>query len=154
MAVTDHEARARSATIVLVRHADPAVDGTDDPPLSPAGQIRVHALLHALAHVQVEAVFHSEYLRTRETAEAVAGAHGVMAEELSAGAVVDLLVRLREIGRGTAVVVGHSNTVPEVISRLGGGTVPPIGPTEFDNLYIVDQSGQCRTLHLQYGAPS
>ena len=34
-------------------------------------------------------------------------------------------------------IVGHSNTVPEIIAGLGAGTVPPIGDAEYDRLFVV-----------------
>jgi len=33
-------------------------------------------------------------------------------------------------------VVGHSDTVPEIIKLLGGGSVPPIGDSEYDRLFV------------------
>ena len=143
--------RLCTATIVLLRHAEP-VDGTD-PGLSPAGLARVEALVHALESMGVDAVFHSEFRRTRETAEAVAVAAGITPEEVGAGDIDVLVSRLRGLPRGsTAVVIGHTDTVPPTIERLGGGTVPPIGAGEFDNLYIVDRAGGGPTHHLHYGA--
>ena len=34
-------------------------------------------------------------------------------------------------------MVEHSNTVPEIIKRIGGGAVPPIEDSEYDRMYIV-----------------
>ncbi len=46
---------------------------------------------------------------------------------------------LKEHAGDTVLVVGHSDTVPEIIDALGAGKVPEIADIEFDNLYIVDR---------------
>jgi hypothetical protein len=50
-------------------------------------------------------------------------------------------------------VVGHSNTVPEIVARLTGRTdVPPIGEEEFDTLYVVTVPtiGKASVLRMKY----
>jgi broad specificity phosphatase PhoE len=37
----------------------------------------------------------------------------------------------------TVVVVGHSNTVPDIVAALGATRPPPICDAEYDNLYVV-----------------
>jgi hypothetical protein len=48
-------------------------------------------------------------------------------------------------------VVGHSNTLPEIISRLGAGTVQPIGDDDYDRLFVVTvAAGKASVLTLHY----
>jgi len=65
---------------------------------------------------------------------------------------VDTLVR--EIGannRGIVVVVGHSNTVPSILTRLGWSGTETISETEYDKLFIVTrQSGGASVVRLRY----
>ena len=56
-------------TLVLVRHAEKADDGTDDPHLTLAGARRAEELSYLLDHVQLTAVYSTPFHRTRETAE-------------------------------------------------------------------------------------
>ena len=61
--------------------------------------------------------------------------------------------------RGQKVlVVGHSNTVPDIIEAAGGPSLPDIDGREFDNLFFftVCRCGRKRVtlLSLQYGAAS
>jgi hypothetical protein len=51
-----------------------------------------------------------------------------------------------------ALVVGHSDTVPEIVKLLGGGNVPPIGDSEYDRLFIVTLTGpkQATVVTLRY----
>ena len=48
------------------------------------------------------------------------------------------------------LVVGHSNTVPEVMTALGVKPPVTIGDTEFDNLFIVTTGAQPRMVRLRY----
>ena len=55
------------------------------------------------------------------------------------------------------LAAGHSNSVPELILALVGGTVPPIQDGwEFDNLYVVaiGAPGVGSTVRLHHGPPS
>ena len=54
--------------------------------------------------------------------------------------------------RPVALVVGHSNTVPEIIERLGGGTVAPMADDEYDRLFLVTLTGpgQATVVTLHY----
>ncbi|HKC82196.1 MAG TPA: hypothetical protein VKB91_13450, partial [Gemmatimonadaceae bacterium] len=61
--------------------------------------------------------------------------------------------------RGEKVlIVGHSNTVPQLISAAGGPSIPDIAADEFDNLFVVSvcrcRRGLATLVNLQYGAPS
>ena len=54
------------------------------------------------------------------------------------------------------LVVGHSNTIPELIANMGASkVVPPIAEDEYDNIYIVTIPwfGKTKTIRLRYGAP-
>ncbi len=131
------DASAAQWTITLVRHADPAPDGTDDPPLSPAGEERAQRLAGLLAAQQGSGVLASGYRRTQQTAAATAAAWGVPVETYDATAPAqDILVdALTGHPSGALLIVGHSNTVPELVAALCGCEVDPIPETEFGVLH-------------------
>jgi hypothetical protein len=56
----------------------------------------------------------------------------------------------------TVLVIGHSNTVPDTINRLGAGSVPVIDDGEFDNLFVVKvfSQGRASVTRLKYGNAS
>jgi hypothetical protein len=65
-------------------------------------------------------------------------------------AIDEVVEAIRSLPAGeVALVIGHSNTVPEIIAGLGGPSLPMLASTEFDNLFV--QAGQ-RLTHLRYGA--
>ena len=60
---------------------------------------------------------------------------------------------LRENRGGLALVVGHSNTVPQLVAELAArDKVPPIGEEEFDTLYVVTVPtiGRASVLRMKY----
>ena len=65
----------------------------------------------------------------------------------------DVLDADLEADGGLALVVGHSNTVPEIVRSLtGSDAVPPIGEEEFDTLYVVSVPtiGKASVLRMKY----
>ena len=56
-----------------------------------------------------------------------------------------------------AAVVGHTNTIPQIIEGLGGGSDGiAIGETEFDRLFVLSRApgGFVALVKLRYGAPT
>jgi broad specificity phosphatase PhoE len=148
LAVAAVDVRAQSTVVVLVRHAE-KVDDSRDPPLSEAGERRAEALAAALGDAGIQAVYTTQYVRTRDTAAPLARAVGVdpvivaSAGDAAANAAATAAhIREHNVGR-TVLVVGHSNTVPAIITALGGADVGKIGDDEYFHLFIVllDGSG-------------
>ena len=152
---------AAAQTVVLVRHGEKAhAPGDPDPALSEAGQARAAALAEALGGARVTAVLTSQFRRTRDTAAPVAAAAGVAAETVAiegrdvAGQAAAVARRLAGLKSGeTAVVVGHSNTLPALIAALGGPAVPELQECEYDRLFVLVPGGERPTLvQARYGA--
>lgn len=142
-------------TVVLVRHAE-KVDASRDPELSQAGRERAAALARALADVPFDAVLSTPFIRTRETARPVATQAGVPITEtpVTEAYAGDLAARLRDEYAGlTVLIVGHSNTTPDVIRALGVRPVPAIADHKYDDIFVVTllPDGAARALHLHYG---
>ena len=134
-------------TVLIVRHAEKMTSGTD-PDLSPAGVARAQALAAVVAHAGVEAVYVTQYRRTKETA---APLHLPMVEvPINLNAPCDYPKRLADAitSRKVVLVVSHSNVIPAVIEELAHVKVPPLGDAEYDRLYVVTGS---RVVAAQYG---
>lgn len=103
--------------LLLVRHAE-KVDNSKDAALSAAGAARAKALAAKLRDAGVTAIFTTQFQRTQATAQPLAAALKltpvVHAADDSAG-----LVALLRKERGRALVVGHSNTLPEIAAAYG-----------------------------------
>ena len=130
------EADAEAVVVYLVRHAERAEDGTDDPPLALSGQIRVQVLRQLLADARLTHVHTTDWKRTRETARPLAEALGVEPSiydptDLEGFATTLIATPAKHL------VVGHSNTTPMLVEALGGDPSGPIDEFEYDRLYIV-----------------
>lgn len=134
--------------VVLVRHADVTSGGGTDPPLNAAGLVRAEELRHVLGDAGIQAIFVSEFLRTQQTAAPLAEDLGLTPTALAdPGAIVAGIRALPS--SSAALVVGHTNTLPDIATQLGAASLPAIGATEFDRLFIQDRS---RVTALRYGA--
>jgi broad specificity phosphatase PhoE len=129
-------------TILLVRHAERAGGMTGDSvPISPLGQCRAKALAGIVAGAGIARIYTSEALRTQQTAEPSAKKLNIQPETVPAKDVDALVAKLRSSWNGNALVVGHSNTLPDIIRKLGAGDIPPIADTEYDRLFVVTLIG-------------
>ena len=155
--ITRGWAQSGPTLVILVRHAEPANDDGNDPALSQAGARRARALAAALRDAGVTAILTSPFRRTRETAQPLAQAADVTPSVVAVGnSMAGYLAALTAsvlAQTGTVLVVGHSNTVPQLIAALGGPTLPNICESAFDRLFVLVLSGdKPRLLRARYGA--
>jgi probable phosphoglycerate mutase len=141
-----------SAQIFLVRHAE-KVPEAEDPELSQAGEQRAQALAGLLRDAGIGAVFSTDYRRTRDTAAPLASALGLYITIYDPARLSDLAAELNQ-RCGRCLVIGHSNTTPELVGLLGGEPGAPIDEaSEYDRLYVVSigPDGAVSTVLLRYG---
>ena len=145
-----------TTTVIVVRHAErnTTLVGAD-PPLSATGVLRAQALRHALKDAGVAAIYVTPYLRNRQSAEPLATALG---ESLTVVYEVEETVRrLRTRHRGqTVLVVGHSDTVPQIVASLTRRPFPTPGHIAYDGMWVVTvaEDGGASLLALRYGSPA
>jgi len=122
--------------IILVRHAEraPLTSPDDDPPLTAEGKARAQRLAALLAKAEIRAVFTTRFRRTQETAKPLADL--LQLTPIEESDTVQLIAKLRTHGDETVLVVGHSDTVPDVIKAFGGPTVT-IADDAFDDLFVL-----------------
>jgi phosphohistidine phosphatase SixA len=156
LAVLAASPAAAQHTIFLVRHAEradtaPGVSPTmaADPDLSSAGRARAESLAAALKDAKITAIYVTEYKRTQQTAAPLAKALGLTVTVLTSKSTAALVKQLETV-TGNALVVGHSNSVPDVIKGLGVTPPVTIGDDEFDNLFIVSTGTPPSVLRLHY----
>ena len=150
-----------TTTIIFVRHAEKAVDGSNDPSPSEAGRERVAELTRQLVDADVvagiDAIYSTPFKRTQETVRPLADALDVPVQTYDAADTESVLDDILRNHKGEIILVaGHSNTVPELIANLGASkVVPEIAEGEYDNLYVVSIPwfGKTKTLRLRFGEP-
>ena len=138
VALAPGEAQAQR-TIILVRHAEKATTPPGaDPPLSPSGQARAARLCEMLKDADVQTIFTSPFVRTKETAGPLAQALHLTPREDPMTNPMTLVQAVRALpGSGAVLIVGHSNTIPEFLKALGAAPISAIHEDEFDNLFVV-----------------
>ena len=146
-------ATAQLPVIFLLRHAErAAISGKvpSDTGLSPAGRERAEAWARVLQDAQITAVYTTEYRRTRETAAPVAQALGIQPEIIPGDDLRGLIAKLKA-SSGNVLVVGHSNTLPQIISALGVSSRVTVAESDYDNLFLVvlEQPPQLIRLHYR-----
>lgn len=140
-----------SGTAYLVRHAEKVtgdglmqIEDPRDPPLTKLGQVRAQALADRLANAGVVEIWSTDTTRTRDTAAPLAARLGLEVQLYDPFDLTGFAAQLRAAPATTVLVVGHSNTTPQLAEALGAAAGEPIvEKTEYDRLYVIDLgSGQ------------
>jgi broad specificity phosphatase PhoE len=134
-------ARASAQKLIfLVRHAERADAGATpqtDPPLSSTGQARAEKLAAMLADAGITSIVTTEFVRTQQTAEPLATKLRVTPETVAADNPTAVVATLKiSHGNEIVLVVGHSNTLPQILKAYGKADVA-IADSEYDDLFII-----------------
>ena len=181
-------------SVYLVRHAEKGSDS--NPSLTQAGQQRAQDLATLLRSADLDAAYSTDYCRTAQTAQPTAQDHNLSLDVMKTmGVPVNFTSCTPEIQVNTQVtnassnhaatvanhilnnhtgsevlVVGHSNTIPEIVKALGADSpcpdLAPLGTNgecyipnqEYDNLFVVTVYGKntngnsvAKSIRLRYG---
>lgn len=144
---------ACSHTYYVVRHAEKA-DNSRDPALSQAGEVRAQALKETLKDVKIDHIFSTNFLRTKNTAEPLRAARSLTTEQYGPAPDSAFIQKLKALKKNV-LVVGHSNTVDDIVNGLTGTKTLPgdLQDTEYSNLYIITKKGKrVSFMRRTYGA--
>jgi phosphohistidine phosphatase SixA len=151
-----------SQTFYIVRHAEKEVassSGTmmsNDPPLSDAGKKRAEVLKETLKGKKIDYIFSTNTIRTRSTAEPLRSRLNLTTEIYQPIPDQNFIDRLLLL-KGNVLVVGHSNTVDDVVNKLCGTIKIPadLPDTAYDNLFVIRKKGNRLVFeNKNYGSPS
>src|SRR5438046_1505346 len=135
--------------VVIVRHAEKATDGGRDPDLSLAGRARADELARILRDSGITAIFTSEFKRTQETAAPTATLVGVAPTVVAAKDRDALVAKLHQLS-GNALVVGHGDTIPNIIKALGINSPINIPDADYSELLIITLGDKPQLFRLHY----
>ena len=154
-AAATHHAAAQPAVFV-VRHAEraDAAGGSaammaQDPELSAKGLNRAESLAAMLRDADIATIYTTELKRTQQTAAPLASTAGVRVTAIPAADVTALVEKVRG-ETSNVLIVGHSNTLPKILSALGVTARIDIAENDYDNLFIVLRGEPARVLRLRY----
>ncbi len=153
-------------TVYLVRHAERADEPRQDPPLTEKGTARAQELARILGNANIKAIITSQYSRTKLTAEPLAKQANITVTSISLSlspsnprmiseqSTAEVTNKILERSGESVVVVGHSNSIPDVIKMLGGDVTPAIDEKKFDDLFVVTvyAKGKAKVAHMKYGS--
>ena len=142
-----------STTIYLVRHGE-KVDNSADPNLSDKGEKRAIALKDTLANAGLKAVYATQFKRTFQTAQPAAEAKNITITRYNSSVSDSLITALSNKKGNNFLVVGHSNTVPDILKEASHNTFTvTISDSQYDNIFIVvmPDSLTGTVTHLKYG---
>jgi len=150
-----------SRTVYVVRHAEKVTSSdsigkmmANDPPLSEAGKVRALVLKNELADKHIGHIYSTNTIRARSTAEPLSQAIKINVELYGN---IDSLISAIRSGKGNVLVVGHSNTVDDIVNKLCGQVkiASDLKDGEYDNLFIVQIKGRKIIFDKRkYGYPS
>lgn len=137
LAVGLSDAASAQEAVWIVRHAEKQTEANEpEVPLSEAGKARAERLASLLSESGVSAIYATATERARKTAEPLARKLGIPVRTYAPKD--PLADRIRaEHPEGRVLVVGHSNTVPEILVAFGHQTDVKIASNEFDNLFLL-----------------
>ena len=135
--------------VFIVRHAEKASTSGKDPDLSVEGQKRADALAHILKDSQITSIFVTEFKRTLQTAAPTANAAHVTPTVVPANDIGALVEKLRALN-GNALVIGHGNTIPDLLRALGVTTVVSIPEDDYTEIFAVLLGDTPQLLRLHY----
>ena len=122
-------------TLYLVRHAEKQTD-SNDPSLTYCGQQRALQLASILSKTPIEQVYSTSYKRTMQTANPTAKKHNTSIKFYSPSDLEQFSTLLKHYQKN-ALVVGHSNTTPQLASLLSGKEIAPLTEKDYQMLYQI-----------------
>lgn len=137
------QAQRMPAYIYVVRHAEKAAG--NNPPLSEAGHQRAGDLFRTLRGAGIQQIYVSQYLRSAQTADSLRIYLGIDTIQYIADDSGEGLMQAIQARGGkacTILVVGHSNTIPTIIKRLGkrNPLEASIPDEQYDQLYFLNRT--------------
>jgi broad specificity phosphatase PhoE len=133
--------------IWVMRHLNTPA-GERDPDLTAEGQ-RVAAILGRWFRAErPRAIYVSDFRRTRQTAAPLAARLGLVPIVYDPADTPALVARVRA-GPRPALVVGHSNTVPDIVAALGGTRPAPLVHEDFGDIWRIGPDGATARLRIE-----
>lgn len=153
----DYAAQHKPETfsIYLVRHAEKSVVAGQDvnPPLTECGRKRAESLNHFFKTVPLQAIYSTDFERTRSTAHPTAADKNLNIQLYDPRKLEAFSKSLIDEGQ-SALVVGHSNTTAVLAGLLSQKNLGPYDEDIYDRIYQVvfhENDIQLNLFHSTYG---
>jgi 2,3-bisphosphoglycerate-dependent phosphoglycerate mutase len=122
----------------IVRHAEKDTTGGTNADLNAIGRGRAQAEVKIFEKVKIDGIFSTDRPRTRNTAAPIAASKKITVEIYDAKKQKELLEKLAVQAGKHFFIVGHSNTVPQIVNILrGSDEEKEFSESDYSRLYIV-----------------
>ncbi len=129
-----------SFSVYLVRHAEKQLD-VKNPPLTQCGQQRAEQLALMLEKANITHIYSTQYTRTEQTAAPLAKQLNLTVKSYSPSDLETFAAKIKQ-AKKTSLIVGHSNTTPELTALIANTSVESITEQEYQMLYQVTFTGE------------
>jgi len=135
----------------IVRHAEKESNTmSSDVALSTEGKERAQALQEMLGGHKIRYVYSTNFQRTRATAEPLARFKGLTVQTYDP-ADSNFVTRIKHNGKGDVLIVGHSNTVDDIVNKLmGENIISDLSESQYGDLFVVQKKGVRFTMEKRH----
>lgn len=145
------------AAYYLVRHAE-KVQNAKDPGLTKEGKERAYFLAEWLSEIPLDAIYSSDYFRTRKTAQPTCSAKNIQMQLYDPRDLKGFAKSIQsKHKKENVLIVGHSNTTPQLSNLLSNSTqFGSLEEWQYDKLYKIEiySSGMIKKEVIQFGRKS
>lgn len=136
---------AAQKTIFVIRHLQKG-EGPD-PSLTTQGAANAQRLADMLQEKKIVAIFATPTRRAMETADPLAQRLAIPVTPYDPRNPQALVAAVAGAA-GPVLVVGHSNTVPDLVAAFGGAAPAPLSEEDYGTLFAVEADGDVSTLQV------
>ncbi len=133
----NQESATQTTQLYIIRHTEKASDSDENPSLSAAGIERASYWKKVLQHIEFDQVFTTDFIRNVQTAELISTESDIK-PELYYPMSFDVVKFLQLVQGQKVLIIGHSNTIPDMVNRLIDETkYPPMSHENYNQLYLI-----------------
>ena len=138
----------------IVRHSEKDTAGGTNADLNAVGRGRANAFVSIFKKIPIHKIYSTDKPRTKNTAKPLAAFKRCPVEIYDAKMQKELLESLIKLDKGKKVfIVGHSNTVPQLVNILRGSDVEKdLADNDYSTMYIVSvkQIGEAKVFKIHF----
>ncbi|MCF6287858.1 MAG: winged helix-turn-helix domain-containing protein [Proteobacteria bacterium] len=137
LATITRESQAHVTQIFILRHAEKSSANQEDPTLSELGIKHANYWKTVLQHIDFDRVFTTSFTRNMQTAEVISTDLNIK-PEIYYPMSFEVLKFVQEIQGQKVLIIGHSNTIPDMVNRLIDETkYPPMSHKNYNLMYLI-----------------
>ncbi len=146
---------AQNNTYILIRHAekDTSIVGYSmmnaDPPLNKLGVKRAKKLIKFLRNYVIDSIYTTNFIRTKTTVEPISKKLGLPLNFYNYKALPQFANQLLNIQNKTVLIVGHSNSTPQLVNLLTKQqTYKSLDEAVYNKIFIVTIANNTATIKI------